>query len=71
MVIALFSLTNDSNLSIAKDSVLCLINLTADEDGAIKIFQTAKQVHPVYDFVCKFDKKKNYILMEFFFLLLP
>ncbi|XP_065371461.1 protein HGH1 homolog [Calliphora vicina] len=51
LIIAIFNLTADPTLAISKDTVLCLINLTADEEGAKKIFQTAKQVHPKFDIV--------------------
>lgn len=61
MVIALFNLTTDSTLAISKDTVLCLINLTADEEGARKIFQTAKQVHPVcYFFLANYENNTFY-----------
>lgn len=47
IIIALFNLTSDEHAVVAKDSVLSLINLTAEEDGARKIFQIAKDIHPV------------------------
>lgn len=48
MLAALFGLTYDGNSSIAKDSVLTLINITAEEAGAVKVFETAKKLHPVF-----------------------
>lgn len=47
MLIAIFGLTHDANSTVAKDAVLSLINLTAEEAGAIKVFELAKQVQPV------------------------
>lgn len=44
---AIFGLTYDANATVAKDAVLSLINLTAEEAGAIKVFELAKQVQPV------------------------
>lgn len=47
MLMAIFGLTYDANATVAKDAVLSLINLTAEEAGAIKVFELAKQVQPV------------------------
>jgi len=44
---AIFGLTFDENQTVAKDAVLSLINLTAEEEAAIKVFQLAKQLQPV------------------------
>jgi len=44
---AIFGLTFDENQTVAKDAVLSLINLTAEEEAAIKVFQLAKRLQPV------------------------
>lgn len=44
---AIFGLTFDANQTVAKDAVLSLINLTSEEEAAIKVFQLAKQLQPV------------------------
>ncbi|XP_030376306.1 protein HGH1 homolog [Scaptodrosophila lebanonensis] len=51
MLIAIFGLTHDSNQTVAKDAVLSLINLTAEEAGAIKIFDLAKQTKPIFPLI--------------------
>ncbi|KAH8382454.1 hypothetical protein KR009_003600 [Drosophila setifemur] len=51
MLMAIFGLTYDENKTVSKDAVLTLINLTAEEEGAIKVFQLAKQVHPTFPIV--------------------
>ncbi|XP_013103645.1 protein HGH1 homolog isoform X1 [Stomoxys calcitrans] len=53
ILIALFNLTLDENSVVAKDAVLSLINLSADEDGARKIYETAKEVHPKLSLISK------------------
>ncbi|KAH8393951.1 hypothetical protein KR215_008713 [Drosophila sulfurigaster] len=53
LLMAIFGLTLDANATIAKDAVLCLINLTAEEAGAIKVYELAKEVQPVsYSIKC-------------------
>lgn len=47
MLMAIFGLTFDENATVAKDAVLSLINLTAEEEGAMKVYELAKQVQPV------------------------
>ncbi|XP_037934954.1 protein HGH1 homolog [Teleopsis dalmanni] len=44
IIAALIRLTCDENLSVAKDAVLSLINLTAEEFGAVKVLETSKNV---------------------------
>ncbi|XP_032592671.1 protein HGH1 homolog isoform X2 [Drosophila grimshawi] len=46
MLMAIFGLTLDDNATVSKDAVLSLINLTAEETGAIKVYELAKQVQP-------------------------
>ncbi|XP_034113727.1 protein HGH1 homolog [Drosophila albomicans] len=48
LLMAIFGLTLDANATIAKDAVLCLINLTAEEAGAIKVYELAKEVQPSF-----------------------
>ncbi|KAH8311434.1 hypothetical protein KR044_006319 [Drosophila immigrans] len=48
MLMAIFGLTLDANATIAKDAVLSLINLTAEEAGAIKVYELAKEVQPSF-----------------------
>ncbi|CAD6991361.1 protein HGH1 homolog [Ceratitis capitata] len=48
VLVALFNLTPDDNHTIAKDAVLCLINLTAEEEGAAKVYETAKSLNPAF-----------------------
>ncbi|ALC45278.1 CG6073 [Drosophila busckii] len=52
MIYAIFGLTKDSNATIAKDAVLSLINLTAEETGATKVYEIAQQMvpHPIREF---------------------
>lgn len=47
MLMAIFGLTYDDNHTVAKDAVLSLINLTAEEQGAVQVFELAKKVQPV------------------------
>lgn len=47
MLLAIFGLTYDDNHTVAKDAVLSLINLTAEEPGAVQVFELAKKVQPV------------------------
>ncbi|XP_017856034.1 PREDICTED: protein HGH1 homolog isoform X1 [Drosophila arizonae] len=51
MLMAIFGLTLDANATVAKDAVLSLINLTAEEAGAFKVFQLAQQVQPRFAIV--------------------
>ncbi|KAH8417254.1 hypothetical protein KR222_007251 [Zaprionus bogoriensis] len=51
MLMAIFGLTYDANPTVAKDAVLSLINLTAEEEGAVKVFQLAKQVQPAFPII--------------------
>ncbi|EDW84153.1 uncharacterized protein Dwil_GK13985 [Drosophila willistoni] len=51
MLMAIFGLTFDENQTVAKDAVLTLINLTAEEEGALKIFALAKQIQPTFAIV--------------------
>ncbi|EDW98643.1 protein HGH1 homolog [Drosophila yakuba] len=51
MLMAIFGLTFDANQTVAKDAVLSLINLTAEEEAAIKVFQLAKQLQPAFAIV--------------------
>ncbi|XP_055851936.1 protein HGH1 homolog [Episyrphus balteatus] len=51
MLAAIFGLTFDSNATISKDAVLTLINLTAEEDGAKKVFETSKTLHPPFEII--------------------
>ncbi|XP_068156648.1 protein HGH1 homolog [Drosophila tropicalis] len=51
MLMAIFGLTFDQNQTVAKDAVLSLINLTAEEEGALKIFALAKQIQPNFAIV--------------------
>lgn len=43
----LFQLTDDAAESVAKDAVLALINLTAEEEGANLVFTEASNMDPV------------------------
>eukprot|EP00099_Drosophila_melanogaster_P006350 NP_001247313.1 uncharacterized protein Dmel_CG6073, isoform B [Drosophila melanogaster] len=51
MLMAIFGLTFDANQTVAKDAVLSLINLTSEEEAAIKVFQLAKQLQPPFAIV--------------------
>ncbi|XP_017079764.1 protein HGH1 homolog [Drosophila eugracilis] len=51
MLMAIFGLTYDENQTVAKDAVLSLINLTAEEEAAVKVFQLAKQLQPAFAIV--------------------
>ncbi|KAH8385873.1 hypothetical protein KR200_003034 [Drosophila serrata] len=51
MLMAIFGLTYDDNTTVAKDAVLTLINLTAEEEGAVQVFQLAKKVQPTFPIV--------------------
>ncbi|XP_036324581.1 protein HGH1 homolog [Rhagoletis pomonella] len=47
VLVALFNLTNDDNHTVAKDAILSLINLSAEGEGAIRVYETAKSLIPV------------------------
>ena len=47
LIKAIFQLTSDKMESIAKDSILAIINLTALEDDAIKLYNASKNLSPV------------------------
>ncbi|KAH8334917.1 hypothetical protein KR074_005835 [Drosophila pseudoananassae] len=51
MLLAIFGLTYDDNHTVAKDAVLSLINLTAEEQGALEVFELAKKVQPTFEIV--------------------
>ncbi|XP_055903380.1 protein HGH1 homolog [Eupeodes corollae] len=51
MLAAIFGLTFDSTATISKDAVLTLINLTAEEEGAIKVLETSKNLHPKFEII--------------------
>ncbi|XP_034130614.1 protein HGH1 homolog isoform X2 [Drosophila guanche] len=51
LLMAIFGLTYDENHTVAKDAVLSLINLTAEEECAIKVFQLAKRIEPPWSMV--------------------
>ncbi|XP_026850681.1 protein HGH1 homolog [Drosophila persimilis] len=51
MLMAIFGLTFDDNHTVAKDAVLSLINLTADEECATKVFHLAKRIQPPFAIV--------------------
>uniref|UniRef100_A0A1A9ULT8 Protein HGH1 homolog n=1 Tax=Glossina austeni TaxID=7395 RepID=A0A1A9ULT8_GLOAU len=51
LLTALFHLTADESLALAKDAVLALINLTADETGAVKVYNTSREIQPAYDLI--------------------
>ncbi|XP_005175970.1 protein HGH1 homolog [Musca domestica] len=53
IIVALFNLTTDVHHVVAKDAVLCLINITAEEDGALKVYELAKNSDPPFHIVCK------------------
>lgn len=51
MLAAIFGLTFDSTATISKDAVLTLINLTAEEEGATKVYETSKVLHPPFEII--------------------
>ncbi|XP_054743106.1 protein HGH1 homolog [Anastrepha obliqua] len=57
VLIALFNLTHDDNHTVAKDAVLSLINLSAEEVGAVKVFETAKSLTPAFPLVSEAIKQ--------------
>uniref|UniRef100_A0A1A9WM90 Protein HGH1 homolog n=1 Tax=Glossina brevipalpis TaxID=37001 RepID=A0A1A9WM90_9MUSC len=48
---ALFHLTTDECLTLAKDAVLVLINLTAEEAGALKIYNISREIQPSFELI--------------------
>ncbi|KAI9580927.1 protein HGH1 homolog [Glossina fuscipes] len=51
LLTALFHLTADESLALAKDAVLALINLTADVSGATKVYNTSREIQPAYELI--------------------
>ncbi|XP_067620024.1 protein HGH1 homolog [Eurosta solidaginis] len=57
VLIAIFNLTRDGKHTIAKDAVLSLINLSAEETAAVKVFETAKSLNPPFPLVSEAIKQ--------------
>nr|XP_014085491.1 protein HGH1 homolog [Bactrocera oleae] len=51
VLVAVFNLVNHKFKEIAKYAVLTLINLTADEEDAKKVFEIAKSLNPAFPFI--------------------
>uniref|UniRef100_A0A1A9ZP45 Protein HGH1 homolog n=1 Tax=Glossina pallidipes TaxID=7398 RepID=A0A1A9ZP45_GLOPL len=65
LLTALFHLTADESLALAKDAVLALINLTADESGAIKVYNTSREMQPVTMYsLFHIQLVRNFVLLQ-------
>ncbi|XP_017484413.1 PREDICTED: protein HGH1 homolog [Rhagoletis zephyria] len=57
VLVALFNLTNDDNHTVAKDAILSLINLSAEGEGAIRVYETAKSLIPAFPLISEAIKQ--------------